>query len=79
MIWGLRFASSLFFFLSKALPKIKKFKKIDLYKFKVKKKSVLMRCEICLKSTIKTPKRRYLHRSELFIVNFEHVLHLVLQ
>ena len=28
-----------------------------------------------VKSTIKTPERRHLHRSGVFIVNFEHVLH----
>ena len=30
------------------------------------------RCEICSKLTIKTPERRYWHRSGVFIVNFEH-------
>ena len=30
-----------------------------------------------VKSTIKTPERRHLHRSGVFIVNFEHVLHLL--
>ena len=34
------------------------------------------RCEICLKLTIKTPKRRHWHRFEVLIVNFEHVLQL---
>ena len=28
--------------------------------------------------TIKTPERRHWHRSVVFIVNFEHILHLVL-
>ena len=36
------------------------------------------RCEICSKLTIKTPERRYWHRSDVFIVNFEHISHLVL-
>ena len=36
------------------------------------------RCEICSKLTIKTPERRHRHRSAVFIVNFEHILHLVL-
>ena len=31
-------------------------------------------CEICSKFTIKTPKRRHLRRSSVFIVNFEHIL-----
>ena len=30
-----------------------------------------------VKSTIKTPERRHLHRSGVFIVNFEQVLHLL--
>ena len=34
------------------------------------------RCEICLKLTIKPPKRRHWRRFGGFIVNFEHVWHL---
>ena len=30
-------------------------------------------CEICSKLTIKTPERRHLHRSGIFIVNFEQI------
>ena len=30
-------------------------------------------CEICSKLTIKTPERRYWHRSGVFIVTFEHI------
>ena len=32
----------------------------------------------CPKLTIKTPKRRHWRRSGVFIVNFEHISHLVL-
>ena len=34
-------------------------------------------CEICTK-LIETPERRHWRRSGVFIVNFEHILHLVL-
>ena len=34
------------------------------------------RCEICLKLTIKTPKRRHWRRFDVFIVNVEHISHL---
>ena len=40
------------------------------YLFKVKDKDTRKRCEICLKLTIKTPKRRQQNRSGVFIVNF---------
>ena len=33
---------------------------------------------ICLKLTIKTPEQHHLCRSGVFIVNFEHISHLVL-
>ena len=36
------------------------------------------RCEICSKLTIKLPERRHWRRSGVFIVNFEHISHLVL-
>ena len=35
-------------------------------------------CEICSKLTIKTPEQRQWRRSGVFIVNFEHISHLVL-
>ena len=35
-------------------------------------------CEICSKLMIKTAKRRQLHRSGAFIVNFEHISPIVL-
>ena len=34
------------------------------------------RCEICLKLTIKMPKRRHWHRFSVFIVNFDRISHL---
>ena len=37
-----------------------------------------LRSEICSKLTIKTPEQRHLRRSGIFIVNFEHISHLVL-
>ena len=47
-----------------------------IYLLKVNNKSTKTRCEICSKLTIKTPERR--RRSGVFIVNFEHISHLVL-
>ena len=35
-------------------------------------------CEICSKLTLKKPERRQWRRSGVFIVNFEHILHLVI-
>ena len=36
------------------------------------------RCKICLKLTPKTPGRRYLCHSDVFTINFEHILHVLL-
>ena len=46
--------------------------------FKGNNRNTRTRCEICSKLTIKTPERRYWRRSGVFIVNFEHVSHLLL-
>ena len=49
------------------------------YIFKVNKRSTKTMCEICSKLTIKTPERRHwchLHRSGIFIVNFERISNL---
>ena len=46
--------------------------------FKVSGRNTRTECEICSLSTIKTPERRQVYRSGVFIVNFEHILHLVL-
>ena len=47
------------------------------YLLKVNNRNARKRCEICSKLTIKTPKRHQ-QRSDVFIVNFEHISHLVL-
>ena len=46
--------------------------------FKVNNKNTITRCEIRSKLTIKIPELRDWHRSGIFIVNFEHISHLVL-
>ena len=45
--------------------------------FKVNNRNTRTMCEICPKLTIKMPERRQLRRSGVFIVNFEHISHLV--
>ena len=47
------------------------------YMFKVKDRNTRTRCEVCLKLTIKTPERHRCRRSGFFIVNSEHISHLV--
>ena len=49
------------------------------YMFKVNNRNTRTRCEICSKLTIKTSERRHWRRSGVFIVNFEHISHLVLK
>ena len=46
--------------------------------FKVNNRNPRTRCEISPKLTIKTPERRHWHRFGVFIVNIEHISHLVL-
>ena len=46
------------------------------YMLKVNIRNTRTRCEICSKLTIKTPERHW-HHSGVFIVNFEHISHLV--
>ena len=48
------------------------------YMFKVNNWNTKARCGICSKLTIKTPVRGQWRRSGVFIVNFEHISHLVL-
>ena len=48
------------------------------YMFKVNNRNTRTNCEICPKLTIKAPDRRQWRRSGVFIVNFEHVSHLLL-
>ena len=43
--------------------------------FKVNNRNTRTRCEICLKLIIKKAERRQWHRSDIFIVNFEHISH----
>ena len=50
----------------------------SIYLLKFNNRNTRTRCEICSKLTIKTPERRHWRRSGVFIVNFEHILHLVL-
>ena len=49
-----------------------------IYLLKVNKRNTRTRCEICSKLTIKILERRQWRRSGIFIVNFEHISHLVL-
>ena len=46
--------------------------------FKFNNRNTRARCEICSRLTIKAPERRQLSRSDVFIVNFEYISHLVL-
>ena len=50
----------------------------SIYLFKVKNRNTRTRCGICSKLAIKIPERRQWCRSGIFIVNFEHISHLVL-
>ena len=50
---------------------------VGIYLLKVNNRNTRTRCEIS-NLTIKTPERRHWHRSGVFIVNFEHISHLVL-
>ena len=49
-----------------------------IYLFKVNNRNTRTRCGMCSKLTIKTSERRHWRRSGVFIVNFEHISHLVL-
>ena len=49
----------------------------DIYFLKVNNRNTRTMCEIYSKLTIKPPERRYWRRSGVFIVNFEHISHLV--
>ena len=51
---------------------------VGIYMFKVNNRKSRARYEVCSKLTIKTPHRRQWRRSGVFIVNFEHISHLVL-
>ena len=45
----------------------------DIYLLKVNNRHTRKRCEICSKLTIKILERRHWPRSDVFIVNFEHI------
>ena len=49
-----------------------------IYMFKLHNRNTTTRCEVCSKLTIKTLERRQWLRFGVFIVNFEHISHLVL-
>ena len=49
-----------------------------IYLLKVNHRNTRIRCEICSKFTIKIPERRQRRCSGVFIVQFEHISHLVL-
>ena len=51
---------------------------ISIYLLKVNNRNTKTRCEICSKLIRKTPERCQWRRSGVFIVNFEHILRLVL-
>ena len=51
---------------------------VGIYLPEVNNRNTRTRLEICSKLTIKTPERRHWRRSGVFIVNFEHILHLFL-
>ena len=49
---------------------------VGIYLLKVNNRKTRTRCEICSELTIKTPEQRRGRCSGVFIVNFEHILHL---
>ena len=51
---------------------------MGIYQLKVNNRNTRSRCEICSELTIKTPERDDWRRSGIFIVNFEHISHIVL-
>ena len=53
------------------------FNPVGIYLLKFNDRNARTRCEICSKLTIKAPERQW-RRSGVFVVNFEHISHLVL-
>ena len=75
------FLCFLYFFrsvLSFEFDVISKYYPANIYLFKVNNRNSRKKCGICSKLTIKTPERRHWRRSDVFIVNFEHISHLFL-
>ena len=60
-----------------AMTKSSIFLPAGIYLLKVNNRNTRTRYEICSKLTINTPERRHWRRSGVFIVNFEHISHLV--
>ena len=58
--------------------RLKNLNPAGIYLLKVNNRNTRTRCEICPKLTIKTPERRHWRHSGVFIVNSEHISHLVL-
>ena len=56
----------------------KKIHPVGIYQLKANNRNTITRCEICSVSTKKTPERRHWRHSGVFIVDFEHISHLVL-
>ena len=54
------------------------FIKSNIHLFKISNSNSRKRYEICSKLTRETPERRRWRRSSVFIVNFEHILHIFL-
>ena len=50
----------------------------SIYLLEFNNKNTKTSCEVCSDLTIKTPERRQWRRSGVFIVNFDHILHLLL-
>ena len=50
---------------------------VGIYLLKVNNRNTKTRCETCSKLTIKKSERRQRRRSVVFIINFEHIFHLV--
>ena len=50
----------------------------SIYLLEFNNKNTKTSCEVCSDLTKKTPERRQWRRSGVFIVNFDHILHLVL-
>ena len=51
---------------------------VGIYLLNVNNRNTRTSCEVCSKLTIKTPERHHWRHSDVFIFNFEHILHLVL-
>ena len=51
---------------------------VDVYLFKGNIKNIRKRCEICSKLTVKAPERRNWSPSGVFIVNLQHISHVLL-